>query len=293
MRISSPKRLIVTVLVALIALAAWYRPLQDVADAQVDAGFKRALASFATARALNAVISVIQGTEFSIEPIGVGVTLTPGQILDPINDLIEQFSVVMLVASVAFGVQKVLLAVGTHTAISLTVTCTGLIWAVLYYLKKEPCWLSKFLFVLLMMRFAIPIITVGSDWVFHNFLEADYNKSQIALNVSVGELGKRVPSVPQAQVAQPSLGDEKGLLERLKDLKDRARAVVTLPSIDLKEIKQTVESIPERVLKVIVVFIMQTIIVPIVLLWALYKSGLAVVHSMQTSQIRTRIAGIN
>ena len=293
MRIGSPKRFIVTVLVVLTALAVWYKPLQDVANAQVDAGFKRALVTFATARALNAVISVIQGTEFSIEPIGVGVTLTPGQILDPINDLIEQFSFVMLVASVAFGVQKALLAIGAHTAISVIVTCVGLIWALLYYLQKEPHWLSRVLVVLLMMRFAVPVITVGSDWVFHNFLEVDYNKNQIALNASVDELGKRSPSLPQAPVIQPSPGEEKGLLERLKDLKDRARAVVTLPSIDLQAIKQTVESIPERILKVIVVFIMQTIIVPIVLLWALYKAGFAVVHSRQTSQVRVPIAGAN
>jgi len=98
----------------LAALVAWYRPLQDVANAQVDAGLKRALISFASARALNAVISVIQGTEFSIQPIGVGVTLTSGQVLDPVNDLIEQFSTLMVVASVAFGVQKVLLAIGAH-----------------------------------------------------------------------------------------------------------------------------------------------------------------------------------
>lgn len=293
MRISSPKRLIVTVLVVLTVIAAWYKPLQDVANAQVDAGFKRALVSFATARALNAVISVIQGTEFSIEPIGVGVTLTPGHILDPINDLIEQFSVVMLVASVSFGVQKALLAIGAHTAISAIVTCVGLIWALLHYLKKEPHWLSRVLVVLLMMRFAVPVITVGSDWVFHNFLEVDYNKNQIALNASVGELDKRAPSLPQEPVTQPSPGEEKGLLERLKDLKDRARAVVTLPSIHLQAIKQTVESIPERVLKVIVVFVMQTIIVPIVLLWALYKAGFAVVHSRQTSQVGVPIAGGN
>lgn len=37
-----------------------------------------------------------QGTELSIEPMGVGVILTLGELLDPLNDLIEQFSNVLL-----------------------------------------------------------------------------------------------------------------------------------------------------------------------------------------------------
>jgi hypothetical protein len=84
--------LIVVAVVAVIAafFFAWYRPIQDQAKAQVDAGLKRALISFASARTLNAIISVVQGTEMSVQPFGVGLTLTPGQVLDPINDLLEQ-----------------------------------------------------------------------------------------------------------------------------------------------------------------------------------------------------------
>ena len=44
-------------------LGAWLAPLDAPATAQVDAGLKRALVSFATARALNGVISVAQGTD--------------------------------------------------------------------------------------------------------------------------------------------------------------------------------------------------------------------------------------
>ncbi|MCB1944024.1 MAG: hypothetical protein KDI53_18575, partial [Candidatus Accumulibacter sp.] len=83
---------------------------------------KRALVSFATARALNAVISVAQGTEVSMQPAGMGVVLTPGQLLDPVNDLVEQFSHLMLAASVAFGVQKVLISIGAYWVISLLLT---------------------------------------------------------------------------------------------------------------------------------------------------------------------------
>lgn len=276
MKLRNFQRLIVAALVVLAALAAWYRPLQDVANAQVDAGLKRALISFASARTLNAVISVIQGTEFSFEPLGIGMTLTPGQVLDPVNDLIEQFSTIMLVASVAFGVQKVMLAIGAHEAISVAVTGIAILWAVLYYLQRAPTWLYSLLAVLLMVRFTVPVATVGSEYVFQQFLAADYNKQQVALEATSGELSKQSPTVPQAQSGtQPS--ESKALIDRVKD---RVKAITTVPSIDLQAFKRSVESIPERVMKLIVVFVMQTIIVPLVLLWAQYK---VIVGVMQPS----------
>jgi hypothetical protein len=86
---------IVLFFVIVAILGSWLAPLDLPATQQVDAGLKRALVSFATARALNAVISVAQGTQASIQPLGVGVTLAPGQALDPVNDLVEKFSNLM------------------------------------------------------------------------------------------------------------------------------------------------------------------------------------------------------
>ncbi len=108
-----------------ILLAAWVLRIDDAALHEVDAGWKRALATFAVARALNAVISVAQGTELAVQPAGLGVTLAPGQALDPINDLIEQFSTLMLLASVAFGAQRVLIGIGAWWPMSLALTAVA------------------------------------------------------------------------------------------------------------------------------------------------------------------------
>ena len=58
------------------------------AETEYQALFQRALVTFALARTLNGVISAVQGTELALQPAGVGVTLTPGEILDPVNDLV-------------------------------------------------------------------------------------------------------------------------------------------------------------------------------------------------------------
>jgi uncharacterized membrane protein len=59
---------------------------------------------------------------------------------------------------------------------------------------------------------------------------------------------------------------EKGWMARLKD---RVAGVVSVP--DFEAIKASVKDLPERIVRLIVVFLLQTMIIPIVLLWALYR----------------------
>ena len=79
------------------------------AEEYVEASFQRALAAYALARGLNMIISVIQESTVDIQPLGLGVSAAAGQILDPINDLVERFSWVMLVSLASLGVQKLLI----------------------------------------------------------------------------------------------------------------------------------------------------------------------------------------
>src|SRR5689334_11398931 len=105
------QRLLVALAAVVVALA-WLKPLDHKAQGQIEAGLKRALATYAIARTLNGVISVVQETGVSVQPGGVGMTFAPGQFLDPLNDLVEQVSTIMLAVCVSFGVQLILLHIG-------------------------------------------------------------------------------------------------------------------------------------------------------------------------------------
>lgn len=269
MNIRNLRRFLVVFTATVVVMCAWYPPIQDLANAQVDAGLKRALVSFASARTLNAIISVVQGTEFSMQPMGVGVTLTLGQVLDPLNDLIEQFSNLMLIASVAFGIQKALLLIGAHWAISAAVSGVAVLWAILHLQHKAPTWLSRVLLVLLLIRFAVPVASLGSDRVYQQFLSDDYQQQQDALDMTSREINKQTPTM-----ATP-LPQDRNWWERLKD---RATEMLPGTNTDFEAIKKSAESIPERVMKLIVIFLLQTMIIPIFLLWALYKVSLGVVR---------------
>ncbi len=254
--------LLVLSLIAVL-LGAWLAPLDAPATQQVDAGLKRALVSFATARALNAVISVAQGTEMSLQPLGVGVTLAPGQLLDPVNDLVEKFSDLMLMASVALGVQKILISMGGYWVVSVLLTLSAIGWVVLQLRRQRaPPWLSGILVVALMLRFAVPVVTLGTDLLWQQFLASDYAASQQVIDTATGQVSSLTPSPPPA-------AEQPGWLDRMKGW--------VTPNGDFKarfeQLKQAAEKAVEHIIKLIVIFLLQTLIIPLALLWAL--AGLA------------------
>lgn len=255
---------------AIMVIFSWLKPMDSIAIKQIDTGLNRAMFSYAAARTLNAVISVAQGTEVAIEPGGVGLNFTPGQALDPINDLIEQFSTLMLIACVAFGVQKILIYVGGFWLISLVLTIAALGWTWFYFRqKKPPAWLTKILVILLMIRFAIPMVTLGSDMLFQQFMAADYIASKQVIDSASGQV-KEI-NAPNPTSSTPSA--DQGFLEKMKEkanvLWSQTKAAVDAKS-HYSKLKQTAEQWVVHIIKLIVIFLLQTLIIPVLLMWALY-----------------------
>ena len=255
------RKALVAFTMAAVTACAWLAPLDAPAMQQVDAGLKRALVSFATARLLNAVISVAQGTEASVQPFGVGVTFAPGQILDPVNDLVEQFSHLMLAASVAFGIQKALISIGSYWPVSLALSAVALGWWWCQSRRPQvPPWLSRLLVILLMLRFAVPVVTLGSDLLWQKFLATDYAASQQLIdNTTTGQAGQLNPAAAAA-------ADNRGLIDSMKDWLAKNGDV----GKHVDNLKRAAEQATEHIIKLIVIFVLQTLVIPLLLLWALY-----------------------
>lgn len=278
---------------AAIVAFSWLKPLDMTAERQVEEGLKRALTSFAVARLLNGVISVAQGTEVSVAPGGLGANLTPGQILDPVNDLVEQFSELMLIASVAFGIMKILLGMGSFWIFSAILSGVALVWAAFKLTGRiPPILLTKFLLVLIFVRFSVPVVAVGSDIIFKQFLEDKFNESQMAIENGKKQLAPFEPSVGMPQPAEviPSTvssqpeamqpAQEKGWLAGLKDIVKEVKQSYD-PRPYIKNLETRAGELVNHIINLIVVFVLQTIVIPLVLMWALYRSCLALIHSAE------------
>lgn len=97
MRLPQHRALIALLLAAALAVT-WLRPLDALAERHVEAGLKRALIAFASARTLNAVLSALQEASVSFQ-VGAGISVKPGAVLEPLDDVVEQLSNLMFVAT--------------------------------------------------------------------------------------------------------------------------------------------------------------------------------------------------
>ncbi len=275
-RMSLPRRALLLLGILVVLAFAWRAPLDASAAEHAGAGLKRALASFAAARALNAVISVAQGTEVALQPIGVGVVLAPGQVLDPVNDLVEQFSSLMLAASVAFGVQLALIKFGGHEAVSFTLSILALAWGWRLWREEPlPGWLNRLFVGMLLVRFAVPVVVLGSDAGFRLFLEKDYEAGRQSMELSTKQFETLSPATPTAVAKADPKGWwplAPGTGKMIEDMKDEV-----VRALDVRKryeaMKEAAGQAVEHMVKLIVVFLLQTLVVPLLLLWGLLKIG--------------------
>ncbi len=240
------------------------------AEADHKALFQRALITFALARTLNGVISMVQGTELALQPAGVGVTLTPGQILDPVNDLVERFSLIMLGATLSLGIQQVLLEVGQWWGVRVLVAMLGLLWLWARISKSirpnsppgntEPILLHVFIIVLF-LRFAVPVAMIANEALYGLFLESRYQESAHVIETA----GTQIEKVSARPLVEES-DEDGGLIETLERALDRTRELLDIGR-RVDTIKERAADVVEHMIQLSVVFILQAGVLPIAFLW--------------------------
>lgn len=173
--------------VLLILLILACLPLTTVASPQLNEMLKVTLTVYALARGLNALISVVQGTELAIEPMGVGLTLTPGQILDPLNDLIEQVSLVLLMASASIGIQKILLTAGDIEIFRGLLILLIVLTLALIVIRRGNLNLQKNLLrwvvILSILRLVVPVTALAANQM-QNWLDQDRQQAVAVLDTT-------------------------------------------------------------------------------------------------------------
>jgi hypothetical protein len=242
-----------------VLVCSWIAPMDAPAMTQVDAGLKRALVSFASARALNGFLSVVQAAQVDIQPAGIGVTLLPGQLLAPVNELVKHFADLMLFACVAFGIQKVLISISGYWVVSGALTVVALAWAACHFRQSHaPRWLSSALVLMLMLRFAIPVALLGTDALSQKFLAADYTAAQSAIDATTAKAEKVKAPEPPTSDSKSWLPQMPNWIPSLSEVKERYTKML-----------QAMERSTEHMVKLIVVFLLQTLLLPLLLVWAL------------------------
>lgn len=263
---STWRKLAVSLFAVLLILLAGQGSLDAIGRDYTEAGLKRALITYGIARGLNGVISVAQGTELAFEPAGIGVVLAPGQILDPINDLIERFSWVMLASATSLGIQRVLLNVTAWPLFTLLVAgCVLLALCLMWWRPALTGWrtvLYRITAVLLIIRFAVPVIAILNEGLYSYFLEPQYTASREQLELKSQEIGE-LNAQARGAVPPPENGS---WLDAAKRGYQQAADALNIER-RLEALKRVATELSEHAINLIVVFSLQTILFPLLFLW--------------------------
>lgn len=233
-------KIFLSVLLLMIALLSLYAQIDESAMEIYKETFNRAVYSFALVKGLNALISVIQSTEINVS-LFIGATVGVGQVLDPINDLVERFSVVMLISSVSIGIQNLLLLFGKSMFIKITLIIFSFLVLVSLWFEKlrttQMFFFSvKFVMLLFILRFGAVIFIYTTQYVYQDVYLEEYNSSNKYIQVYKNDL------------------------ELIKDNKENMDSLVV-------QLKNKTEEFSKKVINLITIFVVTTILFPLLFAW--------------------------
>ncbi len=274
--------ILLTLVLVLGSLLAFPSSLDHKSMNNINDSLARALHSFALARSLNAVISVAQGTEISVEPLGLGVTFTPGQVLDPVNDLIERFSWIMLASSTSIGIQKIFLEISSNPVIIQILLLIFLVTLACLWIPRIPKIITKFFiklaFILIFLRLSVPIIFLLNSLVYSHFLSSHYQQSTAAIKnqeKELNNLSNEIKNTEKSVIAEQSktlLGKFTNTFNigpKIDAIKEKTRQLQV-------QITGIADQISNAIVNLIAVFIIKTIFFPTLFLFGLYKITLQI-----------------
>ena len=293
-----------TVMIIVIAGAAISGIVDATSQRYAEQSLTRALLTFTAARTLNGVISVAQGTEVALEPGGVGVILTPGQVLDPINDLIERFSSVMLVAASSLGLQLILLEISSWWVVTALLMVLLAVWLTSIWSQglRENKYVATTIRLALMLtfaRFAVPVVIILTNLVFNTFLLTKHDSATAELNKSSTRIEEINVQFVEAEDPDEVLSqnddqttsensDEassflSAMIDNIPDFEDIGSDVKrsikkwrsgvadwfssTNVSARMEQLEASAENATRYIVNLIVIFVLQTIIFPLGFLW--------------------------
>ena len=275
------RRAVVSVLGVLLVLLAVSGAADRLGAQQVEAGFQRSLVAFGIARTLNGVISVVQNTGISFQPGGVGVTLAPGEVLDPVNDLVERFSWVMLASGTSFGIQRLLLEILASPGVSLVLALFVALllaasWLEHGILARRRAWLLRVTLFLAMARFAVPLLAISGEALHELFMADRYVQAVAGLEETATTLGELAEEARPAPEADPTLA------ERLRQWYTEAGAALDVEA-RIDEYRALAGRAAEQALDLIVVFTFQTVVLPFLFIWLVVLAYRTLVRAWRDS----------
>jgi hypothetical protein len=228
----------------------------------IDKSLNKAAIAFASARGINAIISMLKSSTVNLTPAGVGASISIGEILDPVDDIIETLSNVILLSIISLGIQRFLIEIVPFISINILLNISLILLIILLIIKKFrrtklTSITIKLFACALILKLIVPFF-VFLDWSIDKlYFNQRYNEAKTQLNKTNEELSSTYGAIFSGE----------GIIDGFKKFLRREKNGENW----IKNLKDNAENVINSSIKLIVLFILDTLLVPLFFLWLLYR----------------------
>lgn len=268
--IAKPIILVVIALTLFIFPGLKFPYLDQKADTYFSEAITKAALTYSVCRVVNASVSVIKESQVQIEPAGLGVSLAAGQALDPLDDMTERASDILVTAIVSLGIQKIAYELSVEFApVLIAFFLIAFVMATILKsvrVKTIREIILKAIVLIAVVRLCLPISSIISTYLNGNYFSPEITKAKDELAMSSPVMDElkdmRMPEIDGV------LGTVKNgfnfVGEKTSDLK-----------MALKEMIQNMENMISNLLKLsylyVALFVIQVVLLPIGIFWLLLR----------------------
>jgi len=246
----------------------------------LDQALLRTTIAYGLCKATNAAVSFLQEIDVGFQAIGT-ITLNPFEFLDPLNDLVERFSWILLAAMASIGIQEFLIRFIPDSIVNFILLPGLVIWLIGLWTNKyfQINLLNigrQFVLLAVILRFIIPAEVAINNWIYDYHLKNKYDQSINHIQINVEEIKEKSPV--EELLITDSEGEQtqqkNGTWNKIRSSfakTQTAFSVVGDMGSKLKEFKDWLKiktpDLFDNFISLLIVFVINTIFLPIFTLW--------------------------
>jgi hypothetical protein len=244
--------------------------LDSNADEYFETAMSKATVAYGTTRVINASVSVLKDSEVHAEPGGIGLSLAIGEILDPIDDMTERVSDVLITAIVSLGIQKLICEIGISIVPKLLAIIIVLYSILAWTSYKRADSINQFLvrlgIIILVVRLFLPFSALVNDILNYSYFDARLDSAKVQLEYYTSEITTVIDlEFPEGEGVWETIRNSADFLKKTSiKFKDALVAIVDNAS-------DIVESLLQLTWLYFGLFVIQVILLPMLMFWLMVK----------------------
>ena len=282
--------LLIVIAAALLMLPGLKLPyLDENTDTYFAESMTKAGLAYGVCRVINASVSVIKESQVQIEPAGLGVSLAAGQALDPLDDMTERASNILITAIVSLGIQKI--AYELCVAFAPPVIGVAILILVGVSLVKGGRAnafreiLLKSVILLAVARLCLPASSIVNTYLHDNYFSPQITLAKDALAMTSPELERlKDMTMPEADGVLDTVKSGFNFVgEKTSDLGTALKAMVN-------NMGNMISNLVKLSYLYVAIFAVQVILLPLGVFWLLARLanalfGTAIPHVLKHSDL--------